>query len=308
MSNAPSRVLLLGGSGMLGHKLLHVLHRRFNIFATCRSEDSMQRCHTALPGWPVDHLLPGIDAMNFPAVRDVIENLAPSVVVNCIGVVKQSDVIGQAIPSIELNALLPHQLAQLCSARSIRLIHFSTDCVFSGRQGNYSESDLPDPGDLYGRSKLLGELDQPGCLTLRTSIVGWELEHHRSLLGWFASQRGQRIQGYRKAIFTGLSTAALACLVGELIERWPQLHGVYHAASTTISKFDLLSRLQTALHWEDIDIQPNDSFACDRSLNAARLHQATGWTAPPWSVMIRNLAREWADYERGVLSDAAHDV
>jgi dTDP-4-dehydrorhamnose reductase len=296
------RVVVLGGSGMLGHKLLQTLHPRFDVFGTVRSEATLRRCRSALPGFPTDHLASGIDALNFATVRKLIEALKPTVVVNCIGVVKQSDDIQQAVPSIQLNALLPHLLARLCDDKAIRLIQFSTDCVFSGRRGNYTEDDLPDPLDLYGRSKLLGEVDQPGSLTLRTSIVGWELEHHRSLLEWFATQRGRRINGYTGAIFSGLNTLELARLVGHLIDRWPALSGVYHVASAPISKFDLLCGLKQALGWTDIEVVPDASFICNRSLDPRRFGEVTGWTAEPWSGMIAALAEERSMYERGTLT------
>jgi len=302
MSRA-ARILVLGASGMLGHKLLQTLHPRFEVFATVRSDASMRTCMNALPDFPCGHFRSGVDALDFAAVRRTIAELQPQVIVNCIGVVKQSDVIHHAVPSIQLNALFPHQLAQLCGEQRIRLILFSTDCVFSGRRGNYSEQDVADPIDLYGRSKLLGEVDQAGCLTLRTSIVGWELEHQRSLLGWFALQRGKRIAGYQRAIFSGLSTLEIAHLTGDLIEQWPQLSGLFHIASAPISKFDLLCGLKAALGWNDIDIEPDGEVRCDRSLCSARFQQATGWTAPSWSVMIAELAQERAAYERGAIQE-----
>lgn len=296
------RILVLGGSGMLGHKLLQALYPRFDVFATVRSEAAERICLKALPGFPAGNICGGIDAMDIGTVRRTIAQLQPQVIVNCIGVVKQSDAIRLAIPSIQLNALFPHELAQICAEKGVRLILFSTDCVFSGRRGDYNEQDIPDPLDLYGRSKLLGEVAQVGCLTLRTSIVGWELDHHRSLLGWFASQRGKHIAGYQRAIFSGLSTLETARLVGDVIDKWPQLSGIFHVASSPISKFDLLSGLKAALAWQDIDLQPDGEIRCDRSLCGALFEQATGWTAPPWSVMIAALAQERAMYERGTLA------
>jgi dTDP-4-dehydrorhamnose reductase len=295
------RIVVLGASGMLGHKLLQTLHPRFEVFATVRSDESMRTCLNALPGFPPSHFRSGVDALDFAAVRRTIAELQPQVIVNCIGVVKQSDVIHHAVSSIQLNALFPHQLAQLCGEQGIRLILFSTDCVFSGRRGHYSEQDIADPIDLYGRSKLLGEVDQAGCLTLRTSIVGWELEHQRSLLGWFGLQRGKRIRGYQRAIFSGLSTLEIARLTGDVIEQWPQLSGIFNVAGAPISKLDLLCGLKAALGWQDVDIQPDGEITCDRSLSGAQFQQATGWTAPPWSVMIAALAQERAGYERGAL-------
>jgi dTDP-4-dehydrorhamnose reductase len=220
------------------------------------------------------------------------------VVVNAVGIVKQRKDAKAAIPSINVNALLPHVLAEHCSDIGARLIHFSTDCVFSGNRGAYTEADNPDPVDLYGRSKLLGELDGPGCLTLRSSIIGWELENRSGLLEWFVAQRGLTIDGYRKAIYTGLSTAAMAEVVGRMIREQPELSGVYHVASAPINKFDLLVNLAKQLRWRDILIQPEDQFQCDRSLIGSRFEALTGWRPPSWQEMTAGLAAEWPKYEK----------
>lgn len=299
--NSAARILVLGATGMLGHKLLQVRDGALEVFGTVRSAASLRLCRRAMPDVPADRFIAGVDALNFSSVRGAVESIQPEVVVNCIGVVKQSDAMQDAATVIQLNALLPHQLAQLCGYSGARLIHFSTDCVFSGRRGNYSESDPPDPVDLYGSTKLLGEVDQPGCLTLRTSIVGWELQYQRSLFGWFTSQRGKRIRGYRRAIYSGLTTGVMANLVATLIRAQPRLSGIYHVASAPITKFDLLCALRDALGWTDTEIEPDDSMVCDRSLSAAGFQKATGWTAPAWGVMIAALAREHTMYERGVL-------
>jgi dTDP-4-dehydrorhamnose reductase len=291
------RVLVLGGSGMLGHKLLQTLHRHLEVYATVQSDAAMRACLKVLPDLASDQFQNGVDAMDFDTIRGAIAHVQPQVVVNCIGVVKQSTVSHQAVLTVHLNALLPHQLAELCIEKGIRLILFSTDCVFSGRRGNYSEDDIPDPLDLYGRSKLLGEVNQAGCLTLRSSIVGWELQHQQALLSWFASQRGKHIAGYQRAIFSGLSTLEMARVVSEVIHQWPELSGIFHVAGPPISKFDLLSELRVAQGWEDIDLQPDSAYQCDRSLCGTRFGYATGWTAPGWSVMISELAAERAIYE-----------
>jgi dTDP-4-dehydrorhamnose reductase len=201
------------------------------------------------------------------------------------------------VPSIQINALFPHQLADLCVERGIRAIQISTDCVFSGFRGNYSEIDVPDPVDLYGRTKLLGELNRPGCLTLRTSIVGWQLNTFSSLLSWFALQRNKHIKGYRKAIYSGFSTTVLAQLIGDILQTRPDLHGIYQVASEPISKYDLLVKLRDVLGWSDIIIDPDDQFFCDRSLSGTRFSSATGWRPPTWEAMLQGLAAEWPSYE-----------
>ena len=204
---------------------------------------------------------------------------------NCIGIIKQSKAASDPLPSIAINSLLPHQLAQMAAARGARLIHFSTDCVFSGRRGNYVEDDEPDPVDLYGRSKLLGEVTAPNGLTLRTSIVGRELREHLGLIDWFLSQRGGRINGYARALYSGLTTLAAADLVAWLIRAHPALQGLWQVSGEPISKFDLL-QIVKRVYGLDIEIAPDRHFVCDRRLDSTRFRKHTGWRPPSWDHMI----------------------
>jgi len=289
------RALILGAGGMLGHQLCHSLGDRFEIWATFREEP----CEFERYGYiPQQQIIGRVDAQDLASVRHALDLAKPDVVINGIGIVKQRDEANQAVPSIQINALFPHQLADLCVESGIRVIQISTDCVFSGLRGNYSERDVPDPLDLYGRTKLLGELNRPGTLTLRTSIIGWQLNNFSGLLSWFAGQRGKNIKGYRKAIYSGVSTAVLSTLIGDIIHTHPDLQGLYHVASAPISKYDLLNRLRDALGWNDISIAPDDEFVCDRSLNGLRFNTITGWVAPSWAAIISGLANEWPEYKK----------
>ncbi len=294
------RVLVLGGNGMLGHQLCRRLPYRMEVWATIRDQaENLGRFDL----FSAVKVIGGVTVEDISSVEQALQSAQPDAVINAIGIVKQRDESKQAIPSIQVNALFPHQLTDLCQSHGIRLVQISTDCVFSGLRGNYTEADLPDAVDLYGRTKLLGELSRPNCITLRTSIIGWELEGRSSLLEWFASQRGCRIKGYRQAIFTGLSTSVLATLIGDLIETRPELTGLYHVAGEPISKYDLLQRLAKALGWDDIRIDPDDQFHCDRSLVGTRFEATTGWRAPSWAQMIAELAKEWPIYAqfRGIV-------
>ena len=287
------RVLILGASGMLGHQLCRLLNGRMEVFGTVRLDAKQYETLNILPE---KQLIGNMDITHPASVKKELEPVKPDVVVNGIGIVKQRDEAKQAVPSIQVNALFPHQLADLCAERGIRVIQVSTDCVFSGFRGNYSEIDVPDPVDLYGRTKLLGELNLPGCLTLRTSIVGWQLNTFSSLLSWFALQRGKRIKGYHKAIYSGFSTAVFAQLIGDILQTRPDLSGLYQVASEPISKFDLLVQLRDRLGWKDIVIDPDDQFFCDRSLSGARFSTATGWRPPTWEAMLDGLSAEWPRY------------
>ncbi|MGB7539002.1 MAG: SDR family oxidoreductase [Anaerolineales bacterium] len=286
------RVLVFGGNGMLGHQLCRILDGRMEVWATFRDEPDR------FDFLPAPRRIGNVTVEDTARVGEVLDSVQPAAVINAVGIVKQRDEAKQAVPSIRVNALFPHQLADLCAGRGIRVLQISTDCVFSGLRGAYTEDDVPDPVDLYGRSKLLGELNRPGCLTLRTSIIGWQLNTYSSLLSWFALQRGKRIQGYRKAVYSGVSTSVLAALIGDIIENQADLQGLYHVASKPITKYDLLIRLRDALGWKAVSIEPDETFSCDRSLNGDKFSQATGWHAPGWDAMLAGLAREWPAYEQ----------
>ena len=278
---------------MLGHQLCRLLSGRMEVWATYRDDPARYARFNILPA---QRALGNVPIHDEDRVGEVLETVKPDAVVNAIGIVKQRDEAKYAVPSIQVNALLPHRLADLCVERGIRVVQISTDCVFSGFRGNYTEIDNPDPVDLYGRSKLLGELNRPGCLTLRTSIIGWQLNTFSSLLSWFALQRNKQIKGYHRAIYSGFSTRVMAQLIGDLLQTRPDLRGLYQVASQPISKFDLLIQLRDVLGWSDIVIEPDDQFFCDRSLNGMRFVTATGWQAPPWDEMIAGLAEEWPRY------------
>lgn len=286
------RVLVLGGSGMLGHKLWQVLGARLDVHVTVRDNDlAPARLALLDPA----RTTTGVSAESFDSVESAVAARDPDVVVNCIGIVKQAAEARDPLASITVNSLFPHRLAQLCRARGARLIHVSTDCVFSGRAGMYGESDIPDPVDLYGRSKLLGELDD-GCLTIRTSIIGRELSGAGGLLEWFLAQHGS-VRGFRRAIFSGLTTEALAELLATLICEHRELTGIRHVASAPISKHDLLGMLREA-YGLDVQIVADDEMICDRSLDGRKLERETGLRAPSWAQMIAALAADETPYEQ----------
>ena len=192
-----------------------------------------------------------------------------------------------------LNTLLPHQIALICRVANIRMIHISTDCVFSGNKGNYTEQDQSDATDLYGRTKFLGEVRYPGCTTLRTSIIGMELKNHLGLIDWFLSQKNT-IKGYRNAIYTGFTTDELSRIIKDYV--LPRdMYGLYHVSSTPISKYELLERTKYAFN-KDIVIYPEDDFKCDRSLNSTVFKELTGYIPPSWEDMISNMASSASFY------------
>jgi dTDP-4-dehydrorhamnose reductase len=286
------RVLVLGASGMLGHKLLQRLRGKFEVAGTIRSAEPDGPLREALPRLK---LYGGVDAAKPGAIERAIDDWRTAAVVNCIGIVKQAPEAHEAIPLITVNSLLPHQLHRLTAARGIRLIHLSTDCVFSGRHGPYTEDDIPDPPDLYGRSKLLGEVAGRGALTLRSSIVGRELRQHRGLIEWCLSQRGRRIKGFAGGLYSGLTTSAMADLVGNIIAAQPGLDGLWQVSGDPISKFDLL-HIVNRVYQLGIEIERDEDFACDRRLDSTRFRALTGWRPQSWPDMIGAMRNEEGDH------------
>ena len=289
---ATKTVLILGGAGMLGHKLWQLLTDRFDAHVTFRQSfkpDSRYGIFDAA------RARTNVSTQDFDSVVRAVAAVKPSVVVNCIGIVKQDAAAKDPLTSISVNALFPHRLAQLCHATNSRLIHISTDCVFSGRKGNYDERDVPDAEDLYGRSKLLGEVVNGDGLTLRTSIIGRELDGSHGLLEWFLSQEGKTVRGYKRAIFTGFTTKTLAEIIAWIIAEHPDLRGLWHVASDPISKFDLLT-LVKQVYGLNVQIEPDEEFECDRSLNGGKFRQATGFKPPTWPEMIEQMRRDTTSY------------
>ena len=285
------KLLILGGDGMLGHRLLTTLRDDHDVVATLRQPLAMYR------QWPLfsdQNAIGSVDARDWPRLGQLIRDLRPGGVINCIGVIKQrKHAVSQSALTIEINALLPHRLHEVCAEVGARLIHFSTDCVFSGRTGGYRETDEPDAVDLYGRSKLLGEVHEAPGLTVRSSIVGLELSRRTGLIEWFLAQRGT-IRGFRRAIYTGVTTAEMARFVARVLAAHHDLHDVWHLASAPISKYDLLVALARRLGRTDVEILPDDDFVCDRSLDGSRLRQVIGYEAPSWDAMLTELADEVA--------------
>jgi dTDP-4-dehydrorhamnose reductase len=294
-----ARVIVLGGSGMLGHKMFQVLREGFTgVFCTvrgCIRKSPFDRVEL-LQG---DDVIPGVDVTDFPALEAMLSAFRPAYVVNCAGVIKQRAEALSPIPSIIINALLPHELAQMAAHWGGRIIHFSTDCVFSGKRGNYQEGDLCDAEDLYGKTKFLGEVTAANALTLRTSIIGRELSEHRSLLDWLLAQNHGTVRGYRRVIYSGVTTNHLAELVASIIQEHSTLNGLYQAAGEPISKHDLLCLLRDAYRL-DVRIEPDDVEVSDRSMRCDRLRQAIDYKCPPWPALARQLAEDSTPYEEWI--------
>jgi dTDP-4-dehydrorhamnose reductase len=287
------RVLILGAGGMLGHKILERLAGDCEAIGTLRGSGEPYKSARALAG---ANLRLGVSAEDLGSVALALDETRPQAVVNCVGIVKQREAAKDPASSIAINALFPHLLAGLCRERGARLLHFSTDCVFSGRRGPYRESDPSDAEDLYGRTKFLGEVDGAGCLTIRSSIIGREIAGRAGLLEWFLAQRGHRVKGFAGALYSGLTTLAMADLVFDLLTRFPDIEGVWHVSGGAISKFELL-HLINEVYDAGVTIERDNSFLCDRRLDSSRFRARTGFEPWSWRSMIKSMREDRTAYD-----------
>lgn len=286
------RVLVLGAAGMLGHKLVQRLGTEFAIAGTIRATNPDSRLGTILRG---AKLYAGVSAGALGSIENAVQDWGAEAIINCIGIVKQLDAAKETIPSLTVNALLPHQVHDIATRHGARLVHFSTDCVFSGEKGNYLETDVTDARDLYGRTKVLGEVAGAGALTLRTSIIGRELGGHVGLVDWFLSNRAKRVKGFARALYSGLTTNAMADTISWLLTNEPSLDGLWHLSADPISKFELLN-LVNRVYQLGVVIDRDEEFFCDRRLDSSRFRTITGWRPPSWEEMIVAMRRDDTPY------------
>jgi dTDP-4-dehydrorhamnose reductase len=278
-------IVVLGVTGMLGNAVFRFLAQSdgLDVVGAARSSDARRLFAEPLR----KRIFGGLDAHNAETLIEVFSAHEPNVVINCVGIVKQLSAAAQVLEAVPINTLLPHRLARLCKIAGARLVHISTDCVFSGRSGMYQESDEADAVDLYGLSKLWGEVHEPEAVTLRTSIIGPELHSSHGLLNWFLSQRGP-VKGYRRAMFSGLTTLELARVIRDYVLPRPDLHGLYHVSAAPISKLELL-KLFASEYGRQVEIVPDDVVAINRSLDGTRFREATGYVSPPWATLVAEM-------------------
>lgn len=269
---------------MLGHVLFRVLLQdpNFTVFGSARNRSSVTGTFTKAMQ---DHVVDGVDAVNFKSVLKAVDTVRPTIIINCIGVIKQLSSSHDPLYTIPINTLFPHQLARLCQEIDSRLIHISTDCVFDGARGGYKEADPVSATDLYGLSKYLGEVTGSGLLTLRTSIIGHEMASSYGLLEWLLGQK-EPVKGFTRAIFSGFPTVELCRIIRDFVLPNPLLEGLYQVSSLPISK-DALLRLIADIYHKKITIEPTEMFCCDRSLDSSKFRQTTGFLPSAWPDMIQ---------------------
>jgi len=292
-------ILVLGGAGMLGHKMFQVLKEHFpRTKCTVRGKKA-EWLGNRLGLAPTPDIIEDVDVGKIDELEILLTSLKPDVVINCVGAIKQRATASDPVESITINSLLPHRVYCVVERWGGRLIHFSTDCVFSGARGDYNETDPSDALDLYGRTKFLGEVSGAAALTLRTSIIGRELAHHTSLLEWFLSQRGKNIRGFTRSWWSGVTTVHLSHVVATVIKDHPDLSGLYQLSSGRISKYELLLMLRDAYSL-DVTIEPDDQLYCDRSLRGELFERQTGYAFPGWDAVLRELVADNTEYHTAV--------
>lgn len=285
LHRSKKHVLVLGASGMLGNAVTRYFSQETDclVTGTVRSKKSIG----LLPQNLQENIVWGIDAINFDTVREFIKVQRPNIVINCVGLVKQLSDANDPLIALPINSLFPHMLARCCAEYSARLVHMSTDCVFNGSKGGYLDDDIPDALDLYGVSKRLGEVDYTNAITLRTSIIGHELDGSRSLVDWFLSQK-ESVKGFSKAVFSGLPTVEIARIIKDYVIPNEKLHGVYHLSADPINKYDLL-KLLANIYGHDTKVIKDVKTVIDRSLNSSRFRDTTGFKPVPWDEMVTRM-------------------
>jgi len=276
------KVLILGASGMLGNAIFRYFHETdmHQVYGTLRSLSD----YSFFLSSEKENLIVGLDVSNFDSVANLLSHIKPDVVINCIGVVKQSEQMDDMLDVVSLNSMLPHRLSMLCDLVGSRLIHVSTDCVFTGKNGMYKETDVSDSCDSYGASKRLGEVIDRNSVTIRTSIIGHEIRTNKSLVDWFLGSEGE-VQGYKRAVFSGLPTITLAKVLHDYVVPKPELEGLFHLSVAPISKYKLLKKINET-YKTGREISKNESFVIDRSLDSTKFRLATGWIAPDWDSLV----------------------
>lgn len=287
------KVLILGANGMLGHKLYQVLSKDFDVYGTIRS--SVKEI-AKYPMFDTGRIIDKVDATDIKNLQGILVCIKPDVIINCIGIIDKHYAEQNRQTTTWINSIFPHWLYQICPVAGARLIHISTDCVFSGREGNYTEGSLADATDVYGKTKYRGEVTGNNVLTIRISIIGRELVRSRGLLEWFISNKGGAVDGYSGAIFSGFPTITFAGIIKDIIMNHPKLTGLYHIASNPIDKYTLLNMINDTLHL-GIKIIKQPDYKCDRSLDATKFNAATGFKSRSWSIMLDELAKDAKQYE-----------
>jgi dTDP-4-dehydrorhamnose reductase len=288
------KILVIGGGGMLGHKLVQTFNDQFDVWTTLKGKFSDYEKYGI---FDENKTIEAVDIEEFESVENVVKKIKPQVIINAVGIIKQLPSSKNVVKTLSINSIFPHKLVEVADRYSAKLIQISTDCVFDGEKGNYTEEDVSNATDVYGKSKNLGEIVGANCLTLRTSIIGRELQTSHSLVEWFLSSRGKKIKGFSNAIYSGFPTIVLADIIADLIHNHKDLAGLYHVSGEPINKLELLKLLNKEYRAE-VEIEPFDDFRIDRSLDSSKFRQEIGFSPASWEKMIERMANDPTPYQK----------
>ena len=279
------KLLIFGPDGLLGNTIIKFFFQKndYEVFGLLRDSSKIRffKKNYQKNFFEIKNVLDFVD------IEKKIKELRPNVIINCLGITNKNFSNNLICKYIQINSLFPHKLHQICTSLDIRLIHLSTDCIFSGRKGFYSETDIPDPIDFYGKSKFLGELNYANSITLRKSVIGHELITKNGLLEWFLSEEGP-IEGYKNAIFSGLTVLELARIINDFILPRKDLNGIFNVSGLPISKYDLLKAISSE-YQKSIKIIPNELIKIDRSLDSSSFNKCTGYKPKKWPELIKSM-------------------
>ncbi len=288
------RVLVLGVAGMLGHKVFRTFtDAGVDTWGTLRQGKQNYK------KWPFlqSAKVVGDVDVTTSQLQTILNEIKPQFVINCVGLTIRKENSSDERANIKLNALLPHEIEFWCRNNNAKLLHYSTDHVFNGQKGDYTEESPKDAADVYGQSKSLGEVNHSEfALTLRSSIIGRELDRKTELLEWFLAHRGKSAKGYTRSIYSGVTTNYLAELSLRIVKEQPKLSGLLQPTSVPISKFELLKKINATFRL-GIELQADDKVVVNNTLLANKFNAVTGWTVPAWDQLVDDLARDSVFYD-----------
>ncbi len=282
------KVLILGVDGMIGHKIAHYLEDHFDLTGTSRKK---------LSG--LDIGLKKIRIINidlfYNDYKKLLKENNPDIIINSAGITTRRGIDQRLDEARYINNLLPISLAHWVKKHNKKLIHFSTDCVFSGKKGNYLDEDIPDAEDLYGKLKGMGEVHNSNTLIIRCSMIGREIFNHTELFEWLNSMKDKQVEGFSNVIFSGVTTSWMGNTLNDILKHNFDLSGIYNISSQPISKYDLITKLSRAFNL-NIDIIKNINIKSNKVLNSKKFTEITGINCPSWDTLIDQFVEDNNNY------------
>jgi dTDP-4-dehydrorhamnose reductase len=286
------KILILGITGTLGHKIAQELikDKRNVIFGTYNDKNKFFRLNSYLS------FVSFHQTLDISAIFNLIRTENFDYVINCSGIIKQK-IINQDI-YFKINTILPKKISKIASIGKFYFIHFSTDCVFNGKIGNYTELDIPDANDLYGKTKILGEPDLKlrNCLTFRTSFIGHEINHNFSLLNWFVFNKRKKIYGFQKCFFSGVTNLEISKIIRKLIKNNKFIEGIFNLSGISINKFQLLNLINRKYQLKKIIIRKNYPII-NRTLSNKKFQKFFKYKEKKWPKLLNEL---FIDYKKNI--------